>query len=139
MKELTEIYPLWVKAWNEDINVLDEITSPDCIVHQTRTDGKSSTELTGKDALKGIIQDGCAFFDDVVMSIEVGPIVADPYVSARWRFTGKYKGGMNGAQADIGEEVSFHGMDIFLVNDGKIKEYWVSSDGIHLLVQLKMF
>lgn len=134
-----EIYKFWVQAWNEDIAVLDQITGPDCIIHQARTDGKSSYERTGVDALKGIIRDGCKFFVNVRMSIEVGPIVEEPYVSARWKFTGIYKGGMLGANAQAGEEMCFNGMDIFLIQDGKIKEYWVSSDGLYLMEQLKMF
>lgn len=86
-----QIYELWVKAWNEDISVLNEITSSDCTVHQARTDGKISDEIKGSEALKGIITDGCAFFDDVKMTIEVGPIVNKSYVSARWEFTGSYR------------------------------------------------
>jgi predicted ester cyclase len=134
-----QIYELWVKAWNEDISVLDEITSSDCTVHQARTDGKSSSERQGPEALKGIIADGCTFFDDVNMTIEVGPIVDEPYVSARWKFKGYYKGGMPGAKAEVGEKVSFNGMDILFVKDGLIKDYWVSSDGVHLMEQLRIF
>lgn len=134
-----QIYELWVKAWNEDIFVLDEITSSNCVVHQKRTDGKSSSERQGSEALKGIIADGCTFFDDVNMTIEVGPIVDGSYVSARWKFTGHYKGGMPGATAKIGEKMSFNGMDILFVKDGLIRDYWVSSDGVHLMEQLGMF
>ena len=134
-----QLYNLWVKAWNEDRSVLDEITSPHCTVHQARTDGKSSDEKQGPEALKGIISDGCSFFDDVTMTIEVGPIIDEPYVSARWKFTGYYNGGMRGAKAEVGEKVSFNGMDILFVKDGKIMDYWVSSDGIHLMEQLGLF
>ncbi|WP_255437698.1 ester cyclase [Thalassobacillus sp. CUG 92003] len=134
-----QIYNMWVKAWNEDISVLEEITSSDCVVHQARMDGKSSNERKGPAALNGIIAEGCKFFDHVNMAIEVGPIVDGPYVSARWIFTGFYIGGIEGAQADIGEKMSFNGMDIFFVKDGKIMDYWVSSDGIYLMEQLRMF
>ncbi|RIU92051.1 ester cyclase [Oceanobacillus picturae] len=131
-----KIYELWVKAWNEDVSVLDEITASDCRVHQARTDGKTSDELKGLEALKGIIMDGCSFFNDVKMTIEVGPIVDKSYVAARWKFTGSYKGGMQGAKAEIGEKMSFNGMDILFVEDGLIKDYWVSSDGVSLMEQL---
>ncbi|WP_404457205.1 ester cyclase [Oceanobacillus kapialis] len=134
-----QIYELWVKAWNEDVSVLDEITASDCTVHQARTDGKTSDKIKGSEALKGIIKDGHAYFDNVKMLVEVGPIVDKSYVSARWKFIGSYKGGMQGAKAEIGEEVSFNGMDMFYVNDGLIKEYWVSSDGISLMEQLGIF
>ncbi|MFA1822467.1 ester cyclase [Virgibacillus oceani] len=134
-----EIYELWVKAWNEDVAVLDNITDPDCKVHQARTDGKTSDELKGVEALKGIITDGCSFFNDVKMMVEVGPIVDAPYVSAHWRFSGTYKGGMPGAKAEVGKKMNFNGTDIFLVKDGKIIDYWATSDGVYLLKQLGMF
>ncbi|KIL37620.1 hypothetical protein SD71_03200 [Cohnella kolymensis] len=100
-REGAQTYQLWVKAWNEDASVLDKVTAPDCAVHQARTDGKSKDDRKGAEALKGIISDGCAFFKDVKMDIEVGPIVDGPY--------------------------------IFLLERGKFKDYWVSSDGVHLM------
>jgi hypothetical protein len=48
------------------------------------------------------------------MSIEVGPIVDESNVSVRWKFTGYYKRSMSGAKAEVGEKMSFNGMDIFL-------------------------
>ncbi|SFA94665.1 SnoaL-like polyketide cyclase [Lentibacillus halodurans] len=134
-----EIYHQWVKAWNEDVSLLDEIATADCTVHQARTDGKYSYEQIGPEALKGIITDGKAFFTDVKMDLEVGPITDGNYVSARWKFTGIYDGNMPGAQAESGKKISFYGMDLFLIEDGKIQEYWVSSDGVDLMGQLGIF
>lgn len=133
------IYNLWVKAWNEDISVLDDITDPDCKVHQQRTDGKTADKIRGPQALKRIIDDGCLFFDDVLMEVEVGPIVNPPYISARWKFSGTYKGGMPDAKAEASEKMSFNGTDIFRLKYGRITDYWVTSDGIHLMKQLGMF
>ncbi|MGN8646555.1 ester cyclase [Gracilibacillus sp. HCP3S3_G5_1] len=134
-----QVYELWVKAWKEDVSILDKVTAPTCMVHQARTDGKSSTDKKRREALKGIIKDACAFFDDVNMKVVVGPIIDSPYVSARWQFTGAYKGGMPAAKAEVGKIISFNGMDIMQVEDGKIKGYWVSSDGVHLMEQLEVF
>lgn len=33
-------------------------------------------------------------------------------------------------------EITFRGIDIWRIEDGKIVEYWVSSDGLHLMAQL---
>lgn len=134
-----QIYQQWVKAWNEDVSVLDEMTADDCTVHQARTDGKSSDERRGPEALKGIIADGRAYFTDVEMTLEVGPISDGAYVSARWKFSGVYNGKMPVAQADPEKKMSFHGMDIFRVENGKVKDYWVSSDGMDLMEQLGIF
>ncbi len=134
-----QIYKLWVKAWDEDVSILEEITDPDCVVHQARMDGKSSEDQKGAEALKRIINEGCAYFDDVKMTVEVEPIVEEHYVSARWQFSGTFNGGMPGATAKKGTKVRFNGIDIMLITEGKIKDYWVSSDVVDLMVQLGMF
>lgn len=134
-----QIYTQWMKAWNEDASVVDSIASESCIVHQKRTDGKSSYEFKGPEALKGIIKDGLALFEKAEMSVEVGPIEERSYVSARWKFTGLFKGGIPEAKAEKGKEMTFHGMDMFLIEDNLIQEYWVSSDVLDLMEQMGMF
>ncbi len=32
-----QVYDLWVKAWNGDVSVLDDVTAPNCTVHQARS------------------------------------------------------------------------------------------------------
>ncbi|MBT2216806.1 hypothetical protein F3157_14650 [Virgibacillus dakarensis] len=133
-----QVYKLWVKAWNGDVSILNEVTSPNCTVHQARLDKKDSEARKGVEALKEMITNGRAIFNDVKMSIEVGPIEENAYVSARWKLTGTYNGEMPGAKANAGEVISFHGMDIFSLEEGKIKDYWVSCDDVHFLQQLGM-
>ncbi|MBO0993552.1 ester cyclase [Bacillus sp. SD088] len=132
------IYKVWVKAWNEDINVLDEIVDENCIVHQARTDGKDSKNKQGVEAMKDVIISSISFFDNIRMSLVVGPIEEDNYVSARWLFNGKYNGQMAGANAEKGKEISFEGTDIFQIRNGKIVDYWVSSDVVDFMNQLGM-
>jgi predicted ester cyclase len=134
-----QIYALWIKAWNEDITILSQITDPDCEVHQARVDGKPSEKLKGLESLETIISEGSSFFRDIKMTLEVGPIVEGDYISARWNFFGIYQGGMKGAKTKVGEKISFSGIDIFRIKEGKIREYWVSSDGVHLMKQLGIF
>lgn len=133
------IYKVWVKAWNEDINVLDEIVDENCIVHQARTDGKDSKSKQGLEAMKDVIISSTNFFDNIHMSLVVGPIEEDNYVSARWLFNGRYNGQMSGANAKKGKEVSFEGTDIFQIRNGKIVDYWVSSDVVDFMKQLGKF
>lgn len=134
-----DIYQKWMDAWNKDLASLDGIVDEDCTVHQARTDGKDSNLFKGQKALEEVITSGRYYFDKVKMTSAVGPIEEDKYVSARWDFTGKYNGKMDGASANIGTEVTFSGTDIFYIDDGKIKDYWVTSDGIDLMEQLGMF
>nr|WP_246516696.1 ester cyclase [Salicibibacter cibarius] len=85
------------------------------------------------------MKDARAFFDDGKMEIEIGSIVDSPYISARWEFIGAYTGGMPDAKAEVGEIMSFNGMDILEIENGKIKSYWVSSNGVYLMEQLVAF
>lgn len=72
------------------------------------------------------------------MTLVVTPIEENNYVSARWNFKGRYNGEMQGARAKKGTSISFEGTDIFFIKDGKIKDYWVSSDVMDFMNQLEM-
>ncbi|GGP10759.1 ester cyclase [Oceanobacillus neutriphilus] len=134
-----EIYQIWMMAWNKDVSFLNDITDEDCVVHQSRIDGKDSESTKGLAALKDVVESAKVYFDDVEMSLIVGPIEDRNYVSARWNFKGVYKGKMEGAKVEKGKLVSFDGTDIFFIENHKIKDYWVSSDVIDFMNQLKVF
>ncbi|WP_223643035.1 ester cyclase [Planococcus sp. 4-30] len=133
-----DLYRKWMEAWNTDISLIDEIAHHECIVHQARTDGKDSKRYSGPEALRDVILSGTYFFDEYQMSLIVEPIEEGNYISARWNFTGKYNGKMDGVTVDRGKEISFDGTDIFYIENKKIKGYWVSSDGVDFMKQLKL-
>lgn len=134
-----KIYNLWIEAWNKDVDIIDRIAHEDCTVHQERVDDKNSKESRGPIALKELINTSKSFFKDYKMSLVLEPIIDGCYISARWRFTGVYNGGMEGAKAKEGTKISFEGNDIFYIENEKIKDYWVSSDGISFMKQLQVF
>ncbi|WP_152655556.1 ester cyclase [Oceanobacillus sp. CFH 90083] len=134
-----EIYKIWMDAWNRDILFLNDITDENCIVHQARTDGKDSKSIKGIQALKDVVESAKEYFNNIEMSLVVEPIEDGNYVSARWNFKGIYNGEMEGAKAEKGKLVSFDGTDIFYIESGKIKDYWVSSDVIDFMNQLELF
>lgn len=47
--------------------------------------------------------------------------------------------GFPGAKAEPGTVVTFTGTDTLLMRDGRFVEYWLNSDGLHMLRQLKAF
>ncbi|MBF7018039.1 ester cyclase [Staphylococcus durrellii] len=133
-----KIYNLWIDAWNKDVDIIDIIAHENCTIHQERIDEKNSKEIRGPMALKELINTSKDFFKNYKMSLVVDPIVDNDYIAARWRFTGIYNGKMEGAKAKEGTKVSFEGTDIFYVEHEKIKDYWVSSDGISFMKQLQV-
>lgn len=132
-----EIYNLWIEAWNNDIDLLDEIADDSCTVHQSRIDEQDSEILKGPSALKEMINTSRYYFREYKMKLVIGPISEDNYISARWNFTGIYNGNMEGAKAKEGTKISFDGTDIFYLENDKIKDYWVSSNEISFMKQLK--
>jgi hypothetical protein len=114
----------------------EELAAPDFVVHQARLDGAPSEAERGPAALAKLVGEGLALFSGVSVTVDAGPVVGDDKVAARWTFRGTYRGGVPGATAAAGTEVAFSGIDLFRVEDGRLAEYWVSSDGAHLMAQL---
>jgi predicted ester cyclase len=78
-----------------------------------------------------------ALFSNVRVTVEVGTVIDEDKVVNRWVFCGTYQGDIPGAAPIAhGKQIVFRGIDILRVEDGKIVEYWVSSDGLHLMQQL---
>ncbi|SCF17084.1 SnoaL-like polyketide cyclase [Micromonospora viridifaciens] len=128
------------QAWTADGERLDalaaELVTPDFVIHQARSDGASAEQVRGPAALTKLIRESCSLFRDVSTVIEVGPIVDGDLVAARWRFHGRYVGGMPGATAEPGTEVRFAGTDILRSSGDRFAEYWVVSEGLSLMAQL---
>ena len=116
--------------------VLAEIVAEDFVMHQARPGAEPSEAVRGPEALERLIRDGQAPFSDVSVSLDVGPVVDGDLVAGRWTFRGRYRGGVPGATAAPGTNVAFSGSDIVRVRDGRLAEYWVSSDGLDLMAQL---
>ncbi len=128
--DLRAMYRRWIEMWNGEIGLADELMAPDCPIHQP------PNEFRGADGLRQMVEMGRAPFDDPVFAVEVEPIVEGNRLAARWTMTGRYRGGIPGATVPAGTEITFGGIDIWRVEDGRIVEYWISSDGLHLMAQL---
>jgi predicted ester cyclase len=136
VSDLASLYRRWIEElWVADEPALDglaaELFASDLVVHQAGMDYPS-----GPAAASALVRMGRGPFRDVELLIEVGPLVAGDFVSARWTFSGAYVGGIPGVSAPEGTPVRFGGIDIMRAEDGKFAEYWTSSDGLDLMRQL---
>lgn len=122
--------------WNGDLSLVDSLVHEDCVIHQARASGPPSEAHRGPNAIRELVEMGRAPFDPVEFAIEAGPIVEGDMLAGRWHCDGSYKGGMEGVAARPGTRVSFGGIDMMRIQDGRIIEYWVSSDGLALMAQL---
>lgn len=129
--DLRAMYVRWLRMWNGEPDIVEELVATDCIVHQ------APNQFRGPDGVRKMVQQGRAPFSEISFKIEVDPIIEGDRLAARWTSTGRYAGGIQGATVPPGTEITFGGIDIWRVEDGKIVEYWTSSDGLHLMSQLR--
>ncbi|GGD96352.1 ester cyclase [Paenibacillus nasutitermitis] len=126
-----KLYDRWMDMWNGNVELAKSIVDKECVVHQAGSDG-----FRGPEGVMRMVQMGREPFSNIHFTLEVGPFVDGDMLSARWTSRAVYQGGIPGTKAPAGTEVEFGGIDIWRVKSGKIIEYWVSSDGLHLMAQL---
>ncbi|NJP95246.1 ester cyclase [Nonomuraea sp. FMUSA5-5] len=120
---ISDLYRRWLlELWNGDFALAYELVTPDFAGHWP------GMEVSGPEGLAEALRQGHAPFDDVKITLDVGPIVDGDLVSARWTFAGAYRGGLPGATAAPGTRIAFSGHDILRVREGRFAEYWVISD-----------
>ncbi|MFI0263667.1 ester cyclase [Streptomyces sp. NPDC017056] len=131
MDSAEHLYHRWISdLWHGDFSVAEEILTPGFVGHWPAFD------VHGPQGAAEQIRQSHGYFTDIQVTVDVGPIVADGLVAARWTFHGSYRGGIPGATAAPGTRVSFAGQDIFRVADGRFAEYWVVSDGLGMMSAL---
>jgi catechol 2,3-dioxygenase-like lactoylglutathione lyase family enzyme len=127
------LYRRWLEElWAGDLEVAEEIVTPDFVGHWPDQD------VHGPMGAAEAVRAGRAPFDDIRLSLDVGPVADGDKVAARWTFHGAYLGGLPGATAPAGTRVAFSGMDVLRIDPatGKFAEYWVVSDALGLMTQL---
>ncbi len=125
---------LWHAPAERRTALAAELVTPDFAI---RRGGHAESER-GPAAIMDLIEQSTALFDDVEVKIDQGPVADGDLVAARWMFGGSYRGGLPGAGAKAGTRVAFAGMDLVRLAEGRVAEYWVSSDVDHLMAQLEM-
>jgi predicted ester cyclase len=128
----------WLRLWNGDHARAEKIIAAHFRTHAAMMDGGDGSVIDGPAAMVGWISQTHAAFDDLRFAIEVGPIRDGDHLSLRWRATGTYAGGFPGAQAPVGTRVDFTGTDTLRIHRGMLAEYWVNSDTLLLIAQLRV-
>ncbi|NUR87306.1 MAG: SnoaL-like domain-containing protein [Nonomuraea sp.] len=125
------LYERWLlEMWNGDLALAHDLVTPDFVGHWPGMD------VHGPDGLIEAVRQGFEPFDNVSVTLDVGPIVDGDLVAARWTFAGAYRGGLPDAAATPGTKIAFSGHDILRVSGDRFSEYWVISDAQALSRQL---
>ena len=131
-----QLYSRWMEMWNGDLDAATEIFAEDCVAHPAPTTIGEPPAYRGPDELRRLVEQGRAIFRDVTFRALAEPIVEGDRLACRWTCEGTYVGGMPGASTEPGAPITFGGIDVWRLENGKVAEYWVASDGLHLMAQL---
>lgn len=128
VKKVAEEYANTV--WNaKDVGIIDRIVHPNVVLHSLLG------VFHGAKALKEVVHAWLAAFPD--LHVENDIIISEKdLVSIQWRAKGTHKGEFKGVKAS-GKPVTYSGVTVYRIQEGKIIEYWAYLDMQYLLGQIK--
>lgn len=130
--QLKAIVRRWIEVgWqNGDPSIVDELHAPYFLDHDAA--GRSPDNQGFKEGIISL----CRAFPD--LKAEVADMVVDAgsgIVCVRWKALGTHRGHYLGA-VPTGKHITFKGIEIVRIQNGRITERWGEWDGIDLLLQL---
>lgn len=127
IKDIAEAFTR--RIWNErDLNAVDELVDENVITHSLLGD------FYGTVALKTVMHTWLVGFPDLVVK-NSAVISENDRVVIQWQAHGSHLGEFKGLKP-TGKRVSYAGVTIYHIHDGKICEYWAYLDMQHLLQQI---
>jgi len=119
------------EVWNKgNVDVALEVFAEDYLRHDLRP----STAIPGPEGQRKIAADFRRAFPDLRSTLEV--ILAErDLVAARWTTTGTHTGAWAGLEP-TGKHVTFSGVNIFRLDEGKFVELWNHRDDLGLMQQV---
>jgi predicted ester cyclase len=117
---------------NGRLELADELYAPDYVDHVGK--GPEPSEVKGVEGIKQAVVAFRTAFPDLSYTVE-DEIAEGELVVARFSARGTHRGAFLGIEA-TGREVTYTGIDINRVRNGRIVESWVQYDALALLQQL---
>lgn len=132
-KHLKEVADCWTEeVWQgRDIDAVDRLHAPD-FVDRSNPAGRAPDNAGFKQGLRDLFAafpDWYASSDDLVADEAAGK------VAVRWSASGTHMGPFMG-RAATRRRVTFQGIEILRIVDGRIAERWGEWDGLAILAQL---
>ena len=122
-----------VEVWGEGkLAVIDELLAPDYVDHTPR--GPEPARVYGPEGLKAAVLLFRTAFPDLTYRVEL-PLAEGDLVSSRFTASGTQLGPFRGI-APTGRRITYTGIDINRIVNGRIVASWVNYDALSLLEQL---
>ena len=120
---------IWEEVWHQgDLEKIQELFAPDFRRHDP------GREIRGPEENRQFIQRFRTAFPDAQFTI-LDQIAEEDKVTVRYRFQGTHSGEFQG-MAPTGKQVSYSGIVIYRIANGKIVEQWTEFDLLGFLKQL---
>ena len=114
--------------------LLGELLAPTFVQHPGHTAGDGGDAVPGPDGVRRVVAVWRSAFPDLQFTLE-DLVVEGDRVVARWTCRGTHRGVFRGL-APTGKRVTFTGMTLYRLAQGKIAEQWSVEDGVSLYQQL---
>ena len=120
--ENTALYSQWVRMWNGELELSDEIIGDDFIVHLTADASQPQVEVRDARAVRAWVDSIRSRNDNMAYDPQDEPSVSGSTVLAYWQATGKART----ADRSLGNFAKV-GVDVLRVADGKFVECWTAN------------
>ena len=120
--ENTALYSQWVRMWNGELELSDEIIGDDFIVHLTADISQPQVEVRNARAVRAWVDSIRSRNGHMAYDPQNEPLVSGSTVLACWQATGKART----ADRSLGEFAKV-GVDVLRVADGKFVECWTAN------------
>ena len=121
--------------WHQgQCEAIEEVIAPTYIHHTSPTAVDGGPEVHGPDGVRHAVTAWRSAFPDLHFTLEDLLVEGDKVV-ARWTCDGTHHGVFRGI-APTGKRVTFMGMTLSRIAQGKIVEQWTVEDGVSLYQQL---
>jgi hypothetical protein len=120
--EKIALYAQWVRMWNGELELSDQIIGADFIVHLAPDSCQPQREIRDARAVRAWVDAIRSRNDEVTYNLQDEPLVSGTTVLAFWQATGKART-LDRAPVDFAKV----GVDVLRVANGKFVECWTAN------------
>lgn len=133
-----QLWTDWISLWNGEYGLAANIISSEFYLHASLLGGQDPSKFNNPASFVSLIDQIRTAIPDMTFTVKVGPLIDTDHIVGHWAATGHYAGHFPGAEAETGTEIAFNGTDILRIERDVITEYWLVSETLDLLTQLRV-
>ncbi len=116
------LYSQWVRMWNGELELSDEIIGDEFIVHMDADSSQPQVEIRDSRTVRAWVDATRSRNDEMTYNLQEGPLVSGSTVLAYWQATGRARA-TDRSLTDFAKV----GVDVLRVANGKFVECWTAN------------